>query len=247
MNEDIRQHYLQLMGITSYMPRAILPGALVSPDYALIESESGVEGLPTVIPIAAIEEDISPVITTERDIMTSQKSSALSLVNSDTKVPSDSDSDSFKVVPISRQAVTFSYLLYEFEHCVAICLNSPVNQQAYRHFIENVFRALGVTPFDTREINWPLSQSKVLDHSLTAAQSYLRTAILANYTEKPLLVFGDLFETLGLKKRVLELACDENLSLEYFAAPCLSLVFNDASSKPSLWAALKQFHLVVTS
>lgn len=237
MNELHRQAYLDAIGVDSYFPRAVLPGALPSPQ-CLIEikaPELTADAIAEQQNAAASAKTSSAV----KDVMasmgfsqdTNQKPVPAKKVEQPTAQPTANvpEADS-KTVP------EFSLQLLVGERFCLLAKAVPDSQaQPYHQMLVNILFALGeqsqtqIFPF-----SWPMINSSAVDQSLPIATEALDTYVNDKVEKKTLIILGDAVKYLSLAEKgaaKLHAAAGYN----YLITGCAVEAFTKPALKRGIW------------
>jgi hypothetical protein len=247
MNELHRQAYLDAMGVDSYFPRAVLPGALPSPvclieinseitaelaqditvnqDGSFSKSESMAKDVLASMGLGDISQaGAQPAIkpnpqTIEQPLLTDQQGVV------------DQNSDSAAVPHFALSLINGSqYTL------LSLAVFEP-QQQAYQHMMVDILTALGdQAQAQFQGFNWPMINSSAVDQSLPVAKEALDAFVKDNAGQRTVIIFGDVANYLSVaksKKASIE-QCHKN-GFKFLIAACTAKAFAEPMLKRDVW------------
>ncbi len=175
MNEDLRQAYLQRMGIQSYFPRHQLPGAAVSLLLGL-QKETQTE----------VSEPSSPVESQSSAAIDELAAARLTVQSADkASDPASLETEKPEATKQDVSEIRFQLSFIRASDDLLALVSLPYVQDtgrlnnAQKRLFSNLCRALKLPPnvldFNIKAFRWPFSEAAFLDKSEAAARAALNT------------------------------------------------------------------------
>jgi hypothetical protein len=245
MHEQARQHYLDAMGIQTYMPRLVLPAAPVPRqcDLSGLVSASTPQAPLATKSLAATDSAPSDTQTPQSvDALLASMGAAPSAAVAPAKKP-------VKAVAPLAASVSFSVSLWQFAGITVIADRHPEQALPVNLLLKNILVALGRTQDATDNpevIRWPLEGVPAAQAGPAAAYFYsllLARRLPAQTTT--LLCFGEVIGAQLAGQAIANyqtttLALSEQDSMPMIALPGLDAILIDPQLKAPVWAAIAQ-------
>ena len=230
MHESARQSYLSAMGVDSFIPRCVLPNALVSPRYRVIDtateseqnaSDNSLELLndsPLSEGVKALLDDFSPIKKTASLI--AEPLTPLSNLKK------------------SSNTVEFSYYVISSENFLIVCdVDDSKRFDELKQLVNNVLFALGDTLQNTvaELFVWPMIKSHAIDQSEGVARESLQGFISERLDKKTLLLSDSCQYINSTNNDVTE---GEHIFRNSVHMPCFLKALDDYSTKKIIWERL---------
>ncbi|MBB3169471.1 hypothetical protein [Simiduia aestuariiviva] len=272
MHELARQHYLDAMGIQSYMPRLVLPAAPVPTQCdlrGLVDDDAQSQPVvPTTAPTtgpspdsqagatvtraaaqpAPLSEHPEPAATSVDDILAS-----MGAVPAATKAAPKTSSKPYGAAAAEAPAVSFSVSLWQFAGLIVIADRHAEQALPVNLLLKNILVALGRARDRTDNpevIKWPLAGLPVAQAG--PALTYFTSLLLARRLpdqETRLLCFGETIaaqlapQTKQITQGAFDLPLAEGEAMPAIALPSLEDILRTPSLKATVWRAIAPLRL----
>ena len=246
MHELARQHYLEAMGIQTYMPRLVLPAAPVP-------RQSDLSGLasPQVMPPLVADSPTQSMIGEAEALPPIQTPQSVDALLASMGAPSVAASVAKKVarpLPAAETAnISFAVSLWQFSGLMVIADRHPEQALPVKLLLKNILVALGRggdVPVSPEIIRWPLENVPAAQAGPVA--SYLTSLLQARrITDQPttLLCFGRVIRahlSTDATDRFQEvsLTLSDKGTMPLITLPSLEEILMAPDLKAPVWAAI---------
>ena len=238
MNELHRQAYLDAMGVDSYFPRALLPGALPSP-HCLIEIKA--PELEAQTERSQASADGQGTSSAVKDVMASmgfnqtveKKTSAAKTVAQESNEPQA------VIQPPAANSIVpeFSLQLVVGQRYSLLAKAMPEsNSSAYHQMLSNILFALGEqSQVKIHPFSWPMINSSAVDQSLPIATQALDAYVKDNVEQRTLIILGDAGDYLDISEKQPAQFYPSETSYSYIVSSCAAEAFLNPSLKRRIW------------
>lgn len=251
--QQLRQHYLDAMGITSWLPVKVLPAAAPSPTWRWLD-ENDLAELRSVA-----QQPAEPAVcTTEpqavaEPIVRAEAQQAAVEAETRQERPAVSES-SVAETAVSSEPKTFAppprfrLAMLAYGDALVIC-QMPLDvlqsfPPEHQRLVQRILQSVGLGQGDMRQqmFAWPIVNNPNVDQSLPLAQAAVSSLVTRFHAEQlPLLLFGQqLPEYLGLDETLLQQP-QKLGERPVIVAPTLNELIAIPGLKRELWVQLQSF------